>query len=57
MNLRMSKVEEKIKQAIDKWNVTGAKDGATKVGPQIPETEEQKKARELAEKKRAEEEA
>ncbi len=57
MNLRMSKVEEKIKQAIDKWNVTGAKDGSTKVGLQIPETEEQKKARELAEKKRAEEEA
>jgi hypothetical protein len=40
MNLRMNKVEEKIKQAIDKWNVTGAKDGGAKVGPPIAETED-----------------
>jgi hypothetical protein len=47
MNLRMKKVEEKIKQAIEKWNVTGGKEGGPKLGPQIPETEEEKKAREL----------
>ena len=58
MNLRMNKVEEKIKQAIDKWNVTSGKREGVQVGPSIAaETEEQKKSRELAEKKKAEEEA
>jgi hypothetical protein len=50
MNLRMNKVEEKIKQAIDKWNVTGVKEGGPRVPPSTAaETEEQKKARELLE--------
>ena len=44
MNLRMNKVEEKIKQAIDKWNITSGKREGVKVGPSIAaETEEQKK--------------
>ena len=52
MNLRMNKVEEKIKQAIDKWNVTSGKREGVQVGPSIAaETEEQKNSREQAEKK------
>ena len=55
----MNNVEDKIKQAIDKWNVTGGNmGGGANVGPSVAvETEEQKKAREEAEKKKAEEEA
>jgi hypothetical protein len=55
----MDNVEDKIKQAIDKWNVTGGNmGGGATVGPSVAaETEEQKKAREEAEKKKAEEEA
>ncbi len=42
MNLRMNNVEDKIKQAIDKWNVTGGNiGGGTNVGPSVAaETEE-----------------
>ena len=58
MNLRMNNVEDKIKQVIDKWNVTGGNAGGTIGGLSIAaESEEQKKAREEAEKKKAEEEA
>ena len=53
MHFRLINVEDKIKQAIDKWNVTGGNIG----GANVAETEEQKKAREEAEKKKAEDEA